>query len=237
MMAHYRITEWARHQHYKDRDPPWIKLHREMLTSNTWVSLDNDGRALAVACMLVAAGTDNKIPADPAFIRRRAYFDAVPDFAPLVVVGFIELVGEINDLAQPAQAAASMLQASATKCSSESEAEQRQSRAEQKDNSTAAKPGASKRGTRLTDDFQLTDELRAFAADLGLGPDETRDEFVDFWTCVPGSKGLKLDWNKTFKNRCRELAKRPSSGGKPAQETWNERRIREGMAVIMGGQK
>lgn len=223
-MAHYRITGWDQYQHYKDRDPPWIKLHRDTLTSNTWVSLDNDGRALAVACMLVAAGTENKIPADPGFIRRRAYFDAVPDFAPLVAVGFIELVGEINDLAQPSQAHASTPLASGTKCASESEREAEKSRAEQKDNSTAAKPGADKRGTRLTDDWQLTPELRAFAVDLGLDPDETRAEFVDYWTSVPGSRGLKLDWNKTFKNRCRELGKKPI--GKHF-ESASDRRARE----------
>lgn len=227
-MAHYRIREWAQYQHYKDRDPPWIKLHRELLTSRTWVTLDNDGRALAVACMLVAAGTGNQIPADPQFMMRRAYFDAVPDFAPLVVVGFIELVGDIKDLAQSTQADASTKLADGTECPSESEAEQRQSRPEQKDHSDAAKPVADKRGTRLTDDWQLTDELRGFASDLGLDPDGLRDEFVDYWTSVPGSKGLKLDWSKTFKNRCRELGKRPTARG----ESFEQRRIREGLKAI-----
>jgi hypothetical protein len=186
--------------------------------------------------MLVAAGTENKIPADPQYMRRRAYFDAVPDFAPLVVVGFIELVGEINDLAQPMQADASTPLANGTECSSESEAEESQSReeSEKKDNSTAAKPGAdTKRGTRLTDDWQLTPELRAFASDHGLEPDGLRDEFVDFWTSVPGSRGLKLSWEKTFKNRCRELSKRPAKpGGKAPGEDWNTRRIREAKEAI-----
>lgn len=211
-MAYYRIREWATYQHYKDRDPPWIKLHRETLTSRTWVNLDNDGRALAVACMLVAAGTENKIPADPDYMMRRAYFNAVPDFAPLVGVGFIELVGDIRDLAPSPQADASKPLANGTKRPSESEGEAKQSRAEKKDNSAAAKPGADKRGTRLTDDWRLTDELRAFASDLGLDPDGLRDEFTDYWTSVPGSKGLKLDWSKTFKNRCRELGKKPRAG-------------------------
>lgn len=227
-MAHYRILGWDQYQHYKDRDPPWIKLHRDMLTSNTWVSLDNDGRALAVACMLVAAGTENKIPADPAYMQRRAYFDAVPDFAPLVVVGFIELVGEINNLAQPTQAAASTMLASGTKCPSESEREAEQSRAEKKDHS-AASASPSKRGTRLLDDWSLSTELRAFASDLGLDPDGLRDEFVDYWTSVPGSRGLKLDWAKTFKNRCRELGKKPSNGH---GESAADKRAREVQAAI-----
>lgn len=102
------------------------------------------------------------------------------------------------------------------------------------DNSTAAKPGADKRGTRLTDDWQLTPELRAFAIDHGLDPDGLRDEFADYWTSVPGSKGLKLDWSKTFKNRCRELSKKPTfaRGRAAPTETFDQRRIREAMEAI-----
>lgn len=99
----------------------------------------------------------------------------------------------------------------------------------QKDNSTAAKPGADKRGTRLKDDWQLTPELRIFASDLGLEPNGLRDEFLDYWTSVPGSKGLKLDWNKTFKNRCRELGKKPLFG---RGETTADRREREVQEAI-----
>lgn len=108
----------------------------------------------------------------------------------------------------------------------ESEADTEQ---KEKDNSAAAKPGADKRGTRLTDGWQLTPELRAFAVDLGLDPDETKAEFVDHWTSVPGSKGLKLDWNKTFKNRCRQLGKKPTFG---RGESASDRRAREVQEAI-----
>lgn len=234
-MAHYRIVEWERYQHYRDRDPPWIKLHRDTLTSNTWVSSDDRTRLLAVVCMLIAAGTENKIPADPKYVMRRAYLDREPDFAPLVDVGFIELVGEINGLAEirkPMLAPASAVQADAC---SESEAIQRQSRAEQKDNSTA-KRGAD-RGTRLPEDWTPSEEDCAFAADLGLDPMVTAEEFRDFWTSVPGARGRKLNWSKTFRNRCRELGRRPRGGamlGGVKLETFEERRQRENRAVIEG---
>lgn len=234
-MAHYRIIEWAKYQHYKDRSPPWIKLHAGTLTSNTWVSLSNDSRALAIACMLVAADTDNKIPVDPQYMRRRAYFDAVPDFAPLVAVGFIELVGEIKDLAQSLQADASAPLANGTKrpSESESEGETEQSRAEQKDNSTSRKAlSAEQRGTRLSDDWKPTAEDRAFAIDIGLDPDVSADEFRDYWTALPGARGRKLDWSKTFKNRCRELGKKPRLNGAVKGETFEQKRQRENLAVI-----
>lgn len=76
------------------------------------------------------------------------------------------------------------------------------------DHSVASAPP--KRGTRLPDDWRPPPDIRSFVSDLGLDPDQLRDEFVDFWTSVPGSKGLKLDWGKTFKNRARELMRRPA---------------------------
>lgn len=233
-MAHYRIVEWARYQHYRDRDPPWIKLHRDLLTSRTWVDSDDRSRLLAIACMLIAAGTENKIPADAKHVKRRAYFDWEPDFAPLVEVGFIELVSEINDLPEirkPMLAPASAPQANAC---SESEAEQSNTEKSREDNSTA-KRGAD-RGTRLPEDWMPSEEDCAFAADLGLDSMVTAEEFRDFWTSVPGARGRKLNWSKTFRNRCRELGRRPRGGamlgGKG--ETYEQRRQRENLAVIEG---
>lgn len=104
-----------------------------------------------------------------------------------------------------------------------------------KDNSTA-KRGAD-RGTRLPEDWMPDEDDRAFAVDLGLDPVVTAEEFRDFWTAVPGARGRKLSWSKTFRNRCRELGRRPRNGLSHAlpvaqRETYDQRRIREGLAVI-----
>ncbi len=42
-----RVVNLERFQHYKDRNPPWIKLHRELLSSRTWVTSD-DARSVTV---------------------------------------------------------------------------------------------------------------------------------------------------------------------------------------------
>ncbi|PYE21351.1 putative phage protein (TIGR02220 family) [Paraburkholderia silvatlantica] len=93
-MRHFRIKNWERFQHYKDRNPPWIKLHRDLLTSETWVSVDDASRVLAIACMLIAAATDNKIPDNPKYVQRVAYLTELPDFSALVEVGFLEVLIE-----------------------------------------------------------------------------------------------------------------------------------------------
>jgi len=94
-MAQYLvIRKWKDFQHYKDRSPPWIKLHRELLTSRTWVGMNDASRSLAIALMLLAAATDNRIPADKEYLRRVAYLNSDPDWSPLVKVEFIDLIDE-----------------------------------------------------------------------------------------------------------------------------------------------
>lgn len=93
-MKYFRVKEFETYQHYKDRNPPWIKLHRELLTSQTWVALDDASRVLAVACMLLAAATGNRIPLDRTYLKRVAYLNSEPVFQPLLDTQFIEIIEE-----------------------------------------------------------------------------------------------------------------------------------------------
>lgn len=63
-----------------------------------------------------------------------------------------------------------------------------------------------KRGTRLPDPFLLTPEMRVWADKEGMLVDlvAVTREFVDYWRPLPGSKGTKLDWIATWRNRVRE---------------------------------
>ena len=87
-----RIRNWKEFQQYKDRCPPWIKLHREILQSEDWVMWDDASRVLAVACMLLASRTeDGTLPENAAYIQRAAYLNSEPDFRPLIACGFLVL--------------------------------------------------------------------------------------------------------------------------------------------------
>lgn len=111
-MKYLRVKNWDDYQHYSNRAPPWIKLHRELLTSRTWVTLDDASRVLAIACMLLASATNNQIPADAAYIKRVAYLNADADWSQLVETEFVELVDESGNVL----ADASKPLASANKC-------------------------------------------------------------------------------------------------------------------------
>lgn len=86
---HFKVANWEEYQHYKDRDPVWIKLHRSLVTSEMWVSCDDASRSLAIACMVIAAENNGCVPANPAFIKRRCFLNSDPDFKPLVDTGFL----------------------------------------------------------------------------------------------------------------------------------------------------
>jgi hypothetical protein len=46
---------WAVFQHYKDRCPPWIKLHRDLLNNRAYISLPIASKALAPMLWLLAS--------------------------------------------------------------------------------------------------------------------------------------------------------------------------------------
>jgi hypothetical protein len=61
----------------------------------------------------------------------------------------------------------------------------------------------SKKGTRLEPDFELPSEWGKWAEEQGLGIDEVlkqEEVFKDYWLSQAGQKGVKLDWQATWRN-------------------------------------
>ena len=58
------------------------------------------------------------------------------------------------------------------------------------------------RGTRLSADWILTQENIEFCNKTrpDLNPIQTACRFRDYWTAQPGAKGVKLDWDATWRN-------------------------------------
>lgn len=97
----YRVRNWAQFQHYKDRNPTWIKLHFALLASEDWVTLDDASKLLAIVCMLVASRNDGYVPNNPAYLKRVAYLNRMPKLNPLVSCGFLE--NPLADASKPYQ--------------------------------------------------------------------------------------------------------------------------------------
>lgn len=77
------------------------------------------------------------------------------------------------------------------------------------------------RGTRIPDPFYPDASCHDLTEKLLLTIPESQtalDNFTDYWRAVPGAKGVKLDWQATFRNWLRNTASRNHRGkpnGKP----------------------
>ena len=51
----YKIKNWDKHQHFKDRTPPWVKLYREILDEPDWHELSGDDAKTLICLWLIAS--------------------------------------------------------------------------------------------------------------------------------------------------------------------------------------
>lgn len=89
----YRIKSWDKFQRYKFRNPPWIKLHINILQSEDWVLLDDSSRLLMVVLLLVASRYEGFLPKvieNADYLKRIAHFSKKPKIKPLIECGFLE---------------------------------------------------------------------------------------------------------------------------------------------------
>jgi hypothetical protein len=82
---------------------------------------------------------------------------------------------------------------------------------------TSAPKPEGRRGTRLPDDFDVTEDMKGWARKNTptAGPTD-HAAFVDYWRSQPGTKGTKLDWVATWRNWMRKAhADNQRRGGRP----------------------
>ena len=198
MAKYLRVVGWEKYQHYKDRNPPWIKLYREILTSYTWTVLDDASRLLAVVCLLLAAETGNKIPLDRDYIQRRAQLKTRPDVRKLVDVGFAELQDDqllIDD-------------ASKTLANSVPETE------------TETDSKHKGRAYRLPEEWIPNEKHYTLAKEVGVIVDVELPRFRDHFL---GNGAVKLDWDRTFNNWLRNAPRYRGNNGTHQQTSKQSR--------------
>lgn len=177
-MTQYRIKNWADYQHYKDRCPPWIKLHHSLLTSEVWVMGTDASRVLAVACMLLASrntANDGTFNGDPEYVKRFGYLNCKPDFKQLIQYGFIELVQDASVALAP--------------CNTEERREE--------ENREEKKP-RKKSKTSIPDGFGISDSVREWANKNGY---QKLEERLAHFVTISHAKGYEYaDWDAAFRN-------------------------------------
>ena len=104
-----RVKNWSTFQHYKNRKPPWIKLHRSLLDKREWHKLTHASKVLAISLWLLAS--EHEDPAsglitesleDLAFRFRMKETEVFESVKELIKLDFIEEVShETPDLLAP----------------------------------------------------------------------------------------------------------------------------------------
>jgi hypothetical protein len=92
MTEYLRIRKWEKWQSYRsDRgQPPWIKVHRQLLRDPNFVSMTDAERGQLMVLWIIAADREGKIPADPQMLRTLGYMSTDVCIQTFVDNGFIE---------------------------------------------------------------------------------------------------------------------------------------------------
>ncbi|HEY8255462.1 MAG TPA: hypothetical protein VIG39_12520 [Rhizomicrobium sp.] len=89
-MEFFRVTNWDQYQHYKDRDPTWIKLYARLLDDYAFATLPDNGKWHLIGIFLLASKQGNRIPGDPRWVRKKIAARTRVDLESLRGAGFIE---------------------------------------------------------------------------------------------------------------------------------------------------
>lgn len=93
---------WSEFQHYKDRSPGWIKLHKYLLDDYDFHSLPVASRALAPCLWLLASESEKaEIPLDVnkiAFRVRMTADELIGSLVPLIEKGFFLISPDASEL-------------------------------------------------------------------------------------------------------------------------------------------
>ncbi|MDA8440465.1 MAG: hypothetical protein M0Z51_16625 [Propionibacterium sp.] len=84
------------------------------------------------------------------------------------------------------------------------------------------------RGTRIPEPFNITPDMRAWAAEKapGVNLNTSTEKFIDYWRAVSGQRGIKLDWISTWRNWVRSDAEKntPATPNRPVViDQWRTR--------------
>ena len=172
---------WAVFQHYKDRCPPWIKLHRDLLNDRVFMRLPIASKAIAPMLWLLASESKDGVfdgSLDELVFRlhisAKEYEDGIK---PLIDKEFFVVVSGVL-------------------------AERLRTAIPETERETETKREKKTLGKRLATDFSFPLEWEQFCKETRpeLHPTRIFDQFKDYWISQAGQKGVKLDWFATWRN-------------------------------------
>jgi hypothetical protein len=87
------IPRWDEFQHYKDRQPPWIKVYTRLLHDDDYLSLSGHRRSILHGLWLVFASSSRRVRLDSRSLSARLQLRITSeDLKALNRAGFVEVV-------------------------------------------------------------------------------------------------------------------------------------------------
>ena len=172
----FKIKNWSKFQHYKSGRgaPPWIKLYRDLLNDPEWFELSPEAAKFLVSCWILAAETDGILPDSKTLaFRLRVDSKKIDNLLSLCNHWIIQ---------DDSTMLASCYQVAIPETETETET----------DKETDYRHNKSPRGTRLPQDWEPKEEDGLNEVELA--------KFRDYWIAVAGQKGVKRDWDATWRN-------------------------------------
>jgi hypothetical protein len=107
-VKNFRVKNFEKFQHYKDRSPPWIKLYNELLENYEFGRLPDAQKGQLISIWLLASRTDNRLPYDPVWIASKINATSPVDLDAMFAAGFIsngdtDSAEPVEQVATPAQ--------------------------------------------------------------------------------------------------------------------------------------
>ena len=94
-MAYIEICDWAKFQHYKHRNPPWIKLYVSFLDDDDFDALPDESKLLFFCILAFASRRKNKVRLDYHWLGKKLPIHSVvtrETLQPLVDARFVEVI-------------------------------------------------------------------------------------------------------------------------------------------------
>jgi len=86
-----KIRNWDKWQTFRrDRGaPPWIKIYRNLLSNEEWVSLSDAEKGQLISMWILAADKEGAIPDNPVMIQRMCMLEDKPNLSKFIELGFL----------------------------------------------------------------------------------------------------------------------------------------------------
>jgi len=182
MKQYFKVKNWDEFQHYKDRNPPWIKLHNHLLDDYDFECLSDSAKGHLLCIWMLASRTKNLMPMDVTWISKKIGSTSKVNLNALVSSGFLVMVQVASNTLQDESHNATGLVPSVE----ESRGETEKSRAEN-----------NKRFTPPTHN-----EAFDYFSEKGLSSSEQANKFINFYEMkgwMVGKNKMK-DWKAAIRN-------------------------------------